>query len=112
MTQLHRRNFLTVTAASGAAAAVAAPSAGAETSAWGVPDEGWSLWIDEKAPYKDDVIYLPTQADLKTLPVNPPTGGWGALTPEATVTLPATVEQHFWGRFGLRPYTGDEYRYA
>ncbi|OYW81188.1 MAG: hypothetical protein B7Z26_05410 [Asticcacaulis sp. 32-58-5] len=32
--------------------------------------------------------------------------------PEVTVTLPATVEQYFWGRFGLRPYTGDEYRYA
>ncbi|MFP1131230.1 twin-arginine translocation signal domain-containing protein, partial [Asticcacaulis sp. W401b] len=112
MTQLNRRNFLTVSAAGVAAASVAEPAEAAETSRMAIPDEGWSLWIDEKALYKDDVIYLPAQADLKTLPVNPPTGGWGALTPEATVTLPATVEQHFWGRFGLRPYTGDEYRYA
>jgi beta-galactosidase len=70
------------------------------------------LWIDELAVWKDDVIHLPSQVDLKALPVNGPTGGWNALKPEATVTLPATVEQHFWGRFGLRPYTGDEYRYA
>lgn len=112
MTQLNRRNFLTVSAAGAAAASVAGPAEAVETTRMAIPDEGWNLWVDEKAAYKDDVIYLPAQADVKTLPVNPPTGGWGALTPEATVTLPATVEQHFWGRFGLRPYTGDEYRYA
>ena len=34
------------------------------------------------------------------------------------MTLPGTVEQHFWGKFGAgddgkpRPYTPDEYRYA
>ncbi|WP_050808304.1 sugar-binding domain-containing protein [Asticcacaulis biprosthecium] len=77
-----------------------------------LPDDGWNLWIDQAAQWQDDAIYLPSQVDIKTLPVNPPTGGWGALTPETVVTLPATVEQHFWGRFGLRPYTGDEYRYA
>ncbi|MGH1558672.1 hypothetical protein ACRAWD_15255 [Caulobacter segnis] len=34
------------------------------------------------------------------MPVNPPTGGWDALASgEAiAVTLPTTVEQHFWGR--------------
>ncbi len=50
--------------------------------------------------------------------MNPPTGGWDALYVThdgdefATVTLPTTVEQHFWGKFGERPYTPDEYRYA
>jgi hypothetical protein len=109
MTGLSRRGFLG--AAGIGAAAIAAPVQ-AQQFALTVPDDGWNLWIDEQAPWKDDVIHLPSQVDLKTLPVNGPTGGWGALKPEVTVTLPATVEQHFWGRFGLRPYTGDEYRYA
>ncbi len=109
MTDLSRRGFLGV--AGVGAAAIAAPVQ-AQQMGLNIPDDGWNLWIDEQAAWKDDVIHLPSQVDLKTLPVNGPTGGWGALKPEATVTLPATVEQHFWGRFGLRPYTGDEYRYA
>ncbi|MBP2159299.1 MULTISPECIES: sugar-binding domain-containing protein [Asticcacaulis] len=111
MTDLNRRNFFTLSAA-GAAIASQAIAASPQADPLNVPDEGWNLWIDEQAPWKDDVIHLPSQVDLKTLPVNAPTGGWGALKPDVTVTLPATVEQYFWGRFGLRPYTGDEYRYA
>lgn len=110
MVNLNRRGFL------GVAGAGVALSAGAQaqskTATLDIPDEGWNLWIDEQAAFKDDVIYLPSQVDLKSLPINPPTGGWGALRPEVTVTLPATVEQYFWGRFGLRPYGADEYRYA
>ena len=79
-----------------------------------IPDEGWSLWIDAAASWKDDDIHLPGRFDLAALPVNPPTGGWRALaSPDTvTVTLPTTVEQHFWGKFGARPYGADEYRYA
>jgi hypothetical protein len=52
--------------------------------------------------------------------VNAPTGGWGVLNDAAgiAVTLPSTVEQHFWGKYGAgddgkpRAYTPDEYRYA
>ncbi|MEM9964192.1 MAG: sugar-binding domain-containing protein [Asticcacaulis sp.] len=110
MVNLNRRGFL------GVAGAGVALSAGAQaqskTATLDIPDDGWNLWIDEQAAFKDDVIYLPSQVNLKALPVNPPTGGWGALRPEVTVTLPATVEQYFWGRFGLRPYGADEYRYA
>ncbi len=68
--------------------------------------------------WQDDVIYLPADVRLAKLPVNPPTGGWQALYAMhggeefATVTLPTTVEQHFWGKFGERPYTPEEYRYA
>ena len=105
MTDLSRRGFLGV---AGVGAAVIAAPVEAQQLPLTVPDEGWNLWVDEQARWKDDVIHLPSQVDLKTLPVNGPTGGWGALKPEVTVTLPATVEQHFWGRFGLRPYTGDE----
>jgi beta-galactosidase len=89
-----------------------------------IPDDGWRLWIDEKAAWRDDDIFLP--ADIHQdergvvhgkgwpLPVNAPTGGWAALAPDAgiSILLPTTVEQHFWGKFGARPYTPDEYRYA
>ena len=46
--------------------------------------------------------------------MNLPTGGWGSLSVAAAkeVVLPTTVEQHFWGKFGQRPYTPEEYRYA
>jgi hypothetical protein len=80
-----------------------------------VPDEGWTLWVDEKAEWKNDRIYLPEDVEIAKLPVNAPTGGWEVLenAPGAmAVTLPGTVEQHFWGKFGGRPYTPEEYRYA
>ncbi|MGA2350268.1 MAG: sugar-binding domain-containing protein [Terracidiphilus sp.] len=83
-----------------------------------LPDDGWNLWIDEQASWENDDIYLPDSVDLAKLAVNPPTGGWKALEAgigganAAVVQLPSTVEQHFWKRFGTRPYTPDEYRYA
>jgi hypothetical protein len=79
-----------------------------------IPDEGWKLWIDRDARYREDRIYLPSQVDLARLPVNPPSGGWDVLdhVPALTVTLPTTVEQHLWGAFGERPFTADEYRYG
>ncbi|HEX9200114.1 MAG TPA: hypothetical protein VF865_11190, partial [Acidobacteriaceae bacterium] len=109
-----------------------------------IPDEGWRLWVDQKAEWKQDAIYLPddlwqypeddsvvthtvneTTHMLNELPNNPPTGGWKVLAPggkaerEAKiVTLPGTVEQHFWRKYGAgedgkpRPYTPVEYRYA
>ncbi|HEX8713720.1 MAG TPA: glycoside hydrolase, partial [Terracidiphilus sp.] len=83
-----------------------------------LPDDGWNLWIDQTARWEDDDIYLPEDVDLKKLPVNPPTGGWDSLYVRTSgddyrsVTLPATVEQYFWGKFGLRPYTPEEYRFA
>ncbi len=71
-----------------------------------IPDEGWRLWPDTAATWKDDQIFLPDEVDLSLLPVNPPTGGWQVLTPATgiPVTLPATVEQYYWGEFGLKPY--------
>jgi beta-galactosidase len=68
-----------------------------------VPDDGWHLWIDEQARWIDDPIHLPETFDLAALPSNAPTGGWSALDAQANgrncmvVTLPSTVEQHFWG---------------
>ena len=97
-----------------------------------IPDDGWRLWVDREAEWKNDVIYLPDQISQdaegvvrgygKALPVNAPTGGWSVLSgrPEGSieVNLPGTVEQHFWGKYGAgedgkpRSYTPEEYRYA
>jgi len=71
---------------------------------------GWRLWPDTAAQWKSDDIYLPADVDLKKLPVNIPTGGWGSLnnTQGIGVTLPSTVEEHYWGKFGRHPYTKNE----
>ena len=63
-------------------------------------DQGWRLWLDPKAAWQDDTLYLPEEVRLKELPVNPPTGGWPALGEQAgiSVSLPATVEQFHWNQ--------------
>lgn len=138
---LSRRAFIETAAAATIAAQVkfAGAQSAAKThehaDAWPengtlIPDEGWRLWIDEKAAWKDDAIFLPEDVTRDSsgtllgagepLPVNAPTGGWPVLNDAAgiPVTLPGTVEQHFWGKFGAgddgkpRSYTPDEYRYA
>ena len=141
MTKINRREFLQTTAAA-ATVAGAMPGiralgqgAAAHVEPWPengtlVPDEGWRLWVDEKAEWKSDALFLPADVTRDTnsvvlgagkpLPINPPTGGWSVLqtTAGVGVTLPSTVEQHYWGKFGAgsdgkpRPYTPDEYRYA
>ena len=87
-------------------------SAAAFAESQPVPDTGWRLWPDTQAAWQKDAVYLPGEA--QAAPVNPPTGGWQALTAGQgiSVTLPSTVEQHYWGKFGLRPYQGNEYIYA
>jgi hypothetical protein len=89
-----------------------------------IPDDDWRLWIDEKAEWKNDPLFLPEEITRDAngilhgkgapLPINEPTGGWGTLRANngINVTLPTTVEQHHWGKFGQRPYTPEEYRYA
>jgi hypothetical protein len=138
-TKLSRRAFLETAAAATIAAQVkfAGVQGAAKThaDAWPengalIPDEGWRLWIDEKAEWKQDAIFLPEDVTQgsdgvvrgkgEPLPVNAPTGGWGVLSDAAgiAVTLPGTVEQHFWGKYGAgedgkpRAYTPEEYRYA
>ncbi|WP_199192947.1 sugar-binding domain-containing protein [Allosphingosinicella deserti] len=112
MRDISRRTFLGAAGIGLSAAFI--PSVHAAPVLAPVPDEGWKLWIDRAADYAGDRLYLPDEVDLAALPVNPPSGGWDALweAQALDVTLPATVEEHSWGAFGLRPYTGDEYRYA
>jgi len=107
-----RRGFLGMAGAGVAASFVGATHAAPVLA--DIPDEGWRLWIDRAAPYREDPLFLPSEVDLAALPVRPPTGGWQTLWrgEGIAVTLPTTVEEHHWGAFGTRPYTGDEYRYA
>ncbi len=130
-----RRNFIQGTAALATAASllptIELNAQTAAREAWPengtlVPDDGWRLWVDRAAEWKNDAIFLPEDVrpggpgDLAKLPANAPTGGWGVLGANAgiAVTLPSTVEQHYWGKFGAgadgktRPYTPEEYRYA
>ncbi|MEW6746066.1 MAG: malectin domain-containing carbohydrate-binding protein [Planctomycetota bacterium] len=70
----------------------------------------WRLLPDPETPWRDDRLFLPGEVRLAELAANPPTGGWSILDDahRIPVTLPATVEQHFWGTFGFRRYQ-DEY---
>lgn len=83
-----------------------------------VDDHGWSLWLDREAEWEEDEIFLPGEFALSQLPAHPPSGGWQSLYERksgdgfASVNLPVTVEQHFWGQTGQRSYSPDEYRYA
>jgi beta-galactosidase len=77
-----------------------------------IPDAGWRLWLDKEAAWENDTIYLPADAGLSKLPAKQPTGGWTLLnsTTGISVTLPSTVEEHYWGTNGYRKYQ-DEYFY-
>ncbi|MBE0478793.1 hypothetical protein IBX65_06725 [Candidatus Aerophobetes bacterium] len=82
-------------------------------------DKRWNLWCDKKALWKDDPLYLPGEFDLKSLPVNPPTIGWKKMYSKKgieeeikEVSLPSTVEEHFWGKYSHRSYDQTEYFFA
>lgn len=107
--RINRRAFLLTGAAAGT---LKAAPASARDDLLAIPDEGWRLWIDHAAAWEDDTIHLPGEFDLAALPVRPPSGGWEQLGSGLAVTLPATVEQHYWGKFGEAPYTLDEYALA
>ncbi|HSY68763.1 MAG TPA: hypothetical protein VK813_08975, partial [Edaphobacter sp.] len=126
---LSRRTFLQTAAAATVATKLnaAAPAQNPEVpypeNGTLIPDDDWRLWIDERAEWKNDELFLPEDISWqngvlcgksKPLPVNEPTGGWGTLRADngINITLPTTVEQHYWAKFGQRPYTPEEYRYA
>jgi beta-galactosidase len=77
-----------------------------------ISDDGWRLWPDVEAGWKNDKLYLPGEFPIDKLPVNAPTKGWDYLNSSngINVTLPSTVEQHFWGTFGSKVYK-EEYCY-
>src|ERR1700677_1613821 len=79
-------------------------------SAEDISTSSWRLWLDRDAAWTNDALYLPDEVNLASLPVHAPTGGWPTLSNEQgiSVTLPSTVEEHYWGKFGTRPYTKNE----
>ena len=66
----------------------------------------WKITLDQKARWQDDQLLLPG-VELARVPVNLPTGGWENLAAAAGIesTVPATIEQFYWGvngnSFGL-----------
>ena len=117
---MNRREFLQSTAATAVAAGVArgisveaqGAAGHAAAEAWPengtlIPDEGWRLWVDRAAEWKQDAIFLPEDVAQgpdgvvmgagKALPVNAPTGGWGVLTSAAAGSIPAGP----YGRSGI-----------
>src|ERR1700728_1468215 len=96
MRRLSRRTFLQTAAVAGVAARVkgappqgpAQPTIPCPENGTLIPDEDWRLWIDEKAEWKNDELFLPEDISWqngvlcgksKPLPVNEPNGGWGTL---------------------------------
>jgi beta-galactosidase len=77
-----------------------------------IPDTGWLLWPDTAAKWQKDKIYLPAEVNLDSMPVNPPSGGWEVFKSliGKPITLPGTVEEHYWGVFGERNFK-NEYFY-
>jgi len=86
-----------------AASQAEALSNGTGSSGTIILDDSWRLWLDEKAPWQDDKLYLPDEVDLAKLPIHPPTDGWEILNHQAgiPVTLPGTVEEHYWDKSPL-----------
>jgi len=82
-------------------------------------DKPWNLWCDKKAPWKNDDLHLPGEFELKSLPVNLPTIGWERMYSKERikddvkeVSLPSTVEEHFWGKYSYHSYNQAEYFFA
>ena len=87
-----------------AAAASSAAASARQTVA--LDGAGWRVWLDERAEWKTDTLYLSeAAADLTRLPVHPPTGGWEELNAATgrTCTVPAFAEELFSG--GVRTWT-------
>jgi beta-galactosidase len=71
--------------------------------------EGWKAWLDKKAEWKEDVLYLPSEikGGLAKLPVNEPTGGWGVLNREGLgVSVPMTMDEYFLEGINTNTYEG------
>ncbi len=73
--------------------------------------EGWRLWLDERAEWQNDDIYLPP-VDMTKVPWNPPSCGWDEFddVDGKQVAVPGTVEEHFWGANGNPIGTAGDYR--
>ena len=74
------------------------PAAFAQTSGRfikDISDNNWSIWLDKKATWINDTLYVPP-VDIKKLLVNLPSGGWNELENAGIkkAHLPATAEEY------------------
>jgi len=83
----------------------------AERTAIDLSGREWGLYRDFDAGWIDDELHLPP-VDVTRLTVPPPSCGWNSLRAniEKKVTLPATVEEHFWGDNGNTGGVAGDYR--
>ncbi|MCD6309064.1 MAG: hypothetical protein J7M24_08735, partial [Candidatus Latescibacteria bacterium] len=72
---------------------------------------GWMLRLDLDARWLDDELFLPP-VDVAGLPVNPPSCGWEKFDFMAgkDVSVPGTVEEHYWGANGNPIGVAGDYR--
>lgn len=58
--------------------------------------EGWKVWLDERAQWTEDTLYLPNEFELNDLPTNPPTCGWKKLNELGIACkVPFSIEEIF-----------------
>ncbi|MCE5248646.1 hypothetical protein LLG96_00350 [bacterium] len=75
-----------------------------------ISGKGWRLWLDRKAEWMNDTIYLPP-VNVGSLPVNPPTCGWDKLNSIGkSVSVPGTVEEYYWDANGNPVGEAGDYR--
>ena len=91
----------------------AAQDAAAQSGRWEqeLSGDGWKLWLDRYADWTNDTLYLPP-VTVSTIPAIPPTCGWENLDASyhKKVTVPGTVEEHFWSANGNPNGTAGDYR--
>lgn len=74
-------------------------------------NENWKVWLDKKAQWKNDSIFLPGEFKLLELPVNIPSCGWNCMYENIgnNCILPTTIEEQFgksndWSYHGVSWY--------
>ncbi|GEC71741.1 hypothetical protein SAMN05443543_1012 [Flavobacterium flevense] len=59
----------------------------------------WRICLDKEATWANDKLFL--TPEILKLPNNPPSEGWEMLEKTGNeITIPATVEEHYWGENG------------
>ena len=72
--------------------------------------DNWRLWLDKKAEWKNDTLFMPP-VDLSKVPVNPPTVGWELLDQKGgKASVPGTVEEYHWADNGNPVGIAGDYR--
>jgi hypothetical protein len=64
--------------------------------AFNLSAQSWRVWLDDKAPWKEDTLYLPNEVDVQNIKANAPGCGWKEIYQTGMVSnLPVCVEELF-----------------